>query len=544
MTSNRTNRLHAARVSMFVIFLALIHVQYDRLKTPSNVSEQPLNPDGNEKERTPLRGMSKGETFRTSSDIVGYSGPTDLLLHFDEEERLADFTIVSSGDTRSHVDMVNSSLSFRKSLIGKSKRALSRNPSVDGVSGATLTSSAIVETIAASLGGKVQSLRFPDAPDLKLVKELFEEAHEIIEDDEIPRLSNVLNEGKSVIGTVLRTSPSADSVRGYQGPTDCLIGFDTAWNVVGIRPGQTFDNEEYVYYVRVEDYFLKLFNGLTPQELANLDLKEAEVEGVSGATYTSMAIARGLILASQDAEDDRYALIVGKKNRRTFAIHNIGTVTIALLGMIVGLTPLRGHRVVRFAFPIALIGYFGLVNGDMLSQALIVGWTRHGVPWTVAPGLLVMSAIAFLIPITTRHNVYCHHLCPHGAAQQLLRKVTKRRIKLPKSLVRILVVIPGATAATCVFISLRSRTFSIVDLEPFHAWIFQAAGLATIAIAVVGLGLSLFIPMAYCRFGCPTGFVLNFLRRSSGDSWTRTDWAVLTALVVSIVLCIPSMAMG
>ena len=37
------------------------------------------------------------------------------------------------------------------------------------------------------------------------------------------------------------------------------------------------------------------------------------------------------------------------------------------------------------------IGWLGLIAGDLLSQALLIGWLRGAVPWQTAPGLVVLA---------------------------------------------------------------------------------------------------------------------------------------------------------
>ena len=32
----------------------------------------------------------------------------------------------------------------------------------------------------------------------------------------------------------------------------------------------------------------------------------------------------------------------------------------------------------------------------MISQAMLVGWAQHGVPWSSAPALVLLAAAAFL----------------------------------------------------------------------------------------------------------------------------------------------------
>ena len=52
----------------------------------------------------------------------------------------------------------------------------------------------------------------------------------------------------------------------------------------------------------------------------------------------------------------------------------------------------------------------------------------------------------------------------------------------------------------------------LAAFEPFDADAIRTAGWATIAIAIVGLVVAGFVPMAYCHYGCPTGALLNFIR--------------------------------
>jgi len=53
-------------------------------------------------------------------------------------------------------------------------------------------------------------------------------------------------------------------------------------------------------------------------------------------------------------------------------------------------------------------------------------------------------------------------------------------------------------------------------LEPFDAYVWRVAGIASLVIAITGLVASLFVPMAYCKYGCPTGALFKLLR-SAGD---------------------------
>jgi hypothetical protein len=340
----------------------------------------------------------------------------------------------------------------------------------------------------------------------------------------------------AAIGSILRTSPAADTILGYQGPTETLIGVDRSGRVVGIRLAKSYDNPEYVDYVREDAYFLGLFSDMSLSELAALDVELAEIEGVSGATMTSMAVANGVVAAAGNAVRQATRTQT-RAPRRIWLTRDTGTIIVVLAGLAVALTPLRGKKTVRTGFRLLVIVYLGLINGDMVSQALIAGWAQNGVPWQSATGLVVLTTAALLVPLTSGRNAYCTHLCPHGAAQQLLKNRLPRQVRLPRKLAMALRTLPVLLLVWCVAVATVPLPFSLVDIEPFDAWVFQVAGWATMTVAVVGLTASLVVPMAYCRYGCPTGSMLKFLcRNAASDRWQKRDWAALGLVVLAIAL--------
>jgi len=106
-------------------------------------------------------------------------------------------------------------------------------------------------------------------------------------------------------------------------------------------------------------------------------------------------------------------------------------------------------------------------------------------------------------------------------------------VALPKDFARGLRWFPALLLALVIAITILVLPIDLASLEPFDAYIIQSAGWATMAIAVAGLVASLFIPMAYCHYGCPTGALLEFLRtRGPTDHFCRRDFAA--ALLVAL----------
>jgi uncharacterized protein with FMN-binding domain len=550
-------------VLLFVLVIVLIHFQHTRMKVRQQ--SQPLPPVDVDRLRSlfpdaqAVTGEASGQGRRDvvdsagrpvgyilqtspgSDHLIGFSGPTNVLIAFGLDDRIVGTYVLSSGDTRDHVAQVVQDELFMSAFTGLSRPEVATRTDVDAVSGATLTSFAIQESIIHRLSGSRTSLRFSDPLTVDDAVAVFDLASSITQDPVLLSLWYVKNERGDEIGSILRTSPFADNIIGFQGPTETRICFDSGGQIVGIAVGPSYDNEEYVTYVREDEYFLTLFNDLSLDDLASLDLQEAEVEGVSGATMTSMAIADGLIAAAEQHRRAVEATQQPPKPLLNWTLRDLGTASVIVVGLIISLTSLRGNKSLRFCFQLVLIGYLGLINGDMLSQAMIVGWARNGVPWSSAGGLVLLTCAALLVPISTRRNAYCTHLCPHGAAQHLLKDRLRWRLRLPRWMVRGLKVIPALLLIWCLIVAMTSLSFSLVDIEPFDAWVFRVAGWATITIAVVGLVASLFVPMAYCRYGCPTGAMLNFLRYNArSDRWSRRDWFALALVVLAAGICVAS----
>lgn len=487
-----------------------------------------------------------GRVLQTSPDsdhIIGFSGPSNVLVAQDTKGTMIGIDVIESGDTREHVQQVLDSPGFLTAFSGTTRNAVNELR-VDAVSGATLTSLAIAESIVHRMGASngtidspvAASLRFPDPISIADCRLLFPHAVSI---------SEGIVRGKSgdVLGSIQRTSPAADNTIGYQGPTNTLIGFNPAGEVIGFALGKTYDNEKYVAYVREDDYFRSLMNGKTVQQLAAIDLEAEQIEGVSGATMTSMAVANGIVAAAKlmEAQQTKAQQAATSppavRSRETLVDSTaIGTSIAIALGIAICFSSLKGKRWIRIPFQIFLVVYLGLMNGGLISQAMFAGWAQNGIPWLAALGLVLLSIAAFILPATTGRNTYCTHLCPHGAAQQLLKNRFKRR-RLPTWLRRGLQIIPLALLICVVCVGMGRLRISLVDIEAFDAYVPLVAGAIPIAIAVIGLAVSMFIPMAYCRYGCPTGSLLDFLRfNGRSHRFTRKDAAAVGIFCIAVVL--------
>ncbi len=476
-------------------------------------------------------------TSPVTDDIVGYSGPNNLLVAINPDGAVRAVELLRSGDTPEHVEKVLRDRNFLRSFIGWRPHE-DAPPKVDAVAGATLTSFAVAESLQRRLSGAATSLRFPEPVTLPEVAGLITNTVRLVADG---RRLCAFDAAGRLLGFAVRTSPEADNVSGYRGPTELLVALaPDGRTVAALKIRRSYDTPSYVNRIRDDESYLNSFVGRTVDALATLDFRKERIEGVSGATETSFAIAEGLKRRFQSDVGAPAKVKAPAMKRRDWAM-----LAVITGGLLMAFTPLRGRRWMRLTWQAVLIGYVGLAAGDLLSLALFGGWMANGVTFQTAPGLVFLATTAFLIPWATRRQVYCHQLCPHGAAQQWMgalghRLLNKRRVvaapKAPPSpWIRRLEHLPMLLLAAALIALVVGLPLRLSLLEPFDAWIWKAAGWGSIALAVVGLCAAFFVPQAYCRFGCPTGALLRFVRSSgSADHWARLDWAALGCLGLTL----------
>jgi NosR/NirI family transcriptional regulator, nitrous oxide reductase regulator len=150
--------------------------------------------------------------------------------------------------------------------------------------------------------------------------------------------------------------------------------------------------------------------------------------------------------------------------------------------------------------------------------------------------------------IFAKRNVYCDHVCPHGILQQWIRPrrngttngLGLRLLNLLKAkwTKRLLIFSSGLT----ILLGMASLVFplrvNLAWLEPFDAYLVSVGISLSLLVAVVSLLAARVSPMYYCRTACPTGRVLDYVRRDpKGDRLCAAD--VVLATLCLVVWCIP-----
>jgi len=510
------------------------------------------------------------QTSPQSDAIVGYAGPSNVLVVMNDDLVVESVRLLRCPDTVDHLRMVENNQHFWQQFVGW-KWGETATVKVDGVTGATLTSLAIAEAVAWRLshapGAPAEplprvrrSLRFSSPVDVEILTRWFEDVVEVREDTEIPFLLQCFDQSGKKLGKIVRTGPLDDSVIGYQGPTEVILQIQESAGgmlddqsdgqampiVIDAMLGDSFDNQPYVNYVKQERSFWKRFRNRPIDSLAEIDFQAEMIDGVSGATMTSMAVAETIRNAcnqwieiketsvlAMTTESSKSGLPAGPTRQRRLNASWTEWLTggIALSALLWSRSRFRGRRWLRIAWQATMLVSIGWISGNLLSLALLGGWTRGGIAWHFAPGLAILAVVATLAPAVIKGNVYCDHVCPHGILQQWIRpRAGRSLLPLLSTALRLSAFVFVVVALIAV---LWPAKIHLAWFEPFDAYSSGVLLSLSAFVWAASLVLSRVTSMGYCRLACPTGRLLDYTRRdASRHRLTIVDAVVATAAVI------------
>ncbi|MEP2774838.1 MAG: FMN-binding protein [Luteolibacter sp.] len=453
-------------------------------------------------------------TFPQAEGIMGYSGASELLVLFDPDRRVKAVRFLSSDDTDGHVGKIRDDTRFWAQWDGKAEAKLGSPVSPVIVSGATLTSEAMARGLAARFGAKGMDQWFPEPLKLTDVEKWFPEA-DALKDDKYPG-SQLVMKGSETLGTVLRSSRMGVSARGFNGTSDVIVALEPdGEKLLGIGLLGSRDNEPYVGDVGEEVKYADGFAGKTPAEVIAEDPRESPSLFTSGASYTNSAVV----------ESVREMLRRHQADEASRGFPWKSALAIAWIALGVGLAFHKSGKRLSLRSTYAVISVAaGIALGWMLSQDQLVGWGANGIGLHSTLPLLVLTAVALLVPAFTGRNVYCSRICPHGAAQTLAGQLVKKRFVLPPKLHAIMVRIPWLTLVVIWILAFVASGVPFAYFEPFETWSSGYVAFIPAAIFTIGILSAFFLPQGYCHYGCPTGALLKFLTHAPGR-WTSKDSA-------------------
>lgn len=304
------------------------------------------------------------------------------------------------------------------------------------------------------------------------------------------------------VGKVLYSGDLPHASHGYGGPLPLFVVLDMQERVQGVC--LCSNHETPIYLRRMErSRLLEAWNGKTVQEASAV-----EPDAVSGATVTSQAV-----IANVGYVLDAYARrekepVPGWRQWQGLRLFLSCIVVLFSLYCFFRPEKMRSGKTVLYAASIMVLGFW---NGQMLSLDRFYGWLAYGIPpsaWLVFGVFL----LAVLLPLLSGRPYYCAFLCPYGAAQELAGRLLKRKCLLPAKAAACLRFLPKILLAACAVAALTGLAADFSGVEVFAAFRFRSASAWVLALSGFFLLLSVFVKRPWCRYACPTGYLLSLFQ--------------------------------
>ena len=307
---------------------------------------------------------------------------------------------------------------------------------------------------------------------------------------------------------ILDSRDLGSSASGYGGPLHLAIRVDSKGTLVGFRVIESHETPSYLH--SLENWF----HTLTGRSLVNDSF--TRVDAVTGATLTSRAVIRTLEQSGQTFAYQVLGIVSGPSETPSEQAYvstgwRDGFVLLVffMTALWIRRTPRAWMRRIWLVLMVVVCG--GWLNLQFSSQQVfsLLSLQFPVVAFTAAFFLVV------LLPVLTLlfGNIYCGHLCPFGALQELIGDLRPASMATDpsKRLFRYGRLVKYGLLFICVLAFSLSRDDSILVVDPLITFFGHSIETAAFTIALVVLVSSFFYKRFWCRNLCPAGAFLSLL---------------------------------
>ncbi len=358
----------------------------------------------------------------------------------------------------------------------------------------------------------------------------------------------IVSEGGHVAGLVyLTTDVAPGESYGYHGPVGILAYIDPAGMIKALS---LWSSNEPMTYAITPEYLASYTNHSVFDEMK----VGADVLGITGATYSSVAIASGVRVGGRIVVNDfmEQTTTVTSTSTQTSSVVETTTslsttatvptttslsttsVTVstgaapALVEVVTSKQFMTASLVVFF-FVAAVFAYE--VNSDklryvILGAAVVILGFYYGVMISITDAAVFVSGMfpplsqyvwyvlyaGALLTSLVWGRLYCGSICPFGSFTHLLHKISPFRAAMPGRVHRRLVYLKYVLLVLVV-LAIAGGAFWATGVEPFVTFFFSRG--SDWMWAVVGITVALSVPFDrfYCSYVCPAGAGLSIAAR-------------------------------
>lgn len=296
--------------------------------------------------------------------------------------------------------------------------------------------------------------------------------------------------------TVNTTGLSSDFI-GYAGPVPVDITLRDG-RIERVEPLENTETPAFFNKI-TSSGLLERWQGMTPAEAA-----EAEVDAVTGATYSSTAL-----IGNVRAGMKQYARV---NSGFSLPKRDLSYWLALMVALMAALLPLFiKNEKYNFLQQILNIGVLGFLTGSFVDYTNVLNVVSNGLNAGSSLVMIVLLFVAFFYPLFGLHGHYCAHVCPLGSLQEVAHGVFPSRfqVRVGARTVKVLTWVRTLLWAGLMLCLWLGFFASWIDYELFVAFLVSDAPVWMLVAGGAFTVLSLFVRRPYCRFLCPTGCMLR-----------------------------------
>lgn len=323
-------------------------------------------------------------------------------------------------------------------------------------------------------------------------------------------------QGGQTIGYV-----TISTANGFGGPMQVAVAVDTEGKVLNLVVLEHKETPQWYQRVANSNYF-SAFVGKSYRD--NFELG-AGVDGVSGATYTSRAVAAAVRDGVKTVAEGELGLVAAETSAIAikFGLPEVALLALFVIGFINRRPKFKYKKQLRWFSLLLGMLILGFIYMQPLTIALVNRFLLGYFPqWQTNLYWYLLAGGMLLSFIVEGQNPYCEWFCPFGAVQECIGALGGAKAHSGGKYRRLLIWLQRGLAWLAVLLSLLFRNPGFSSYEIFGVF-FTLEG-STLQFVLLGIVLlaALFIRRPWCRFLCPIHPVSDFIKLIR--NWIKELW--------------------
>jgi hypothetical protein len=307
---------------------------------------------------------------------------------------------------------------------------------------------------------------------------------------------------------------------GYGGPMILAVAVSPGGEILGAAVASHKETPSWMSRVLESNFVESLIDKpySDPFDLGN------DIDGITGATYTSRAIAEAMMQGSRVvAAYIGLPTVEQVKPKIVFGVPEIVLLGLFAVGYFGHKPNIKYKKQLRWVSLITGLVVLGFIYNNPLTIAyinkLLLGFWPQ---WqTNLYWYILIGGILFVFTVDNK-NPYCVWFCPFGAAQECMGALGGAKVRASGKYRYFLKWLQRGLAWGAILIALLYRNPSVTSFEIFGT-LFELIG-SNVQFILLGLVLvaSLFIRRPWCTYLCPLQPVDEFIRMTR--KWVIGLW--------------------